>query len=79
MIIMYYMNEEGKHKVPVFLNDITARKKAEADLYSQNEYLGLLNDMASAILLSSTYDARRVPHTCPEKYKHGRIDLPHRR
>ena len=48
--------ERGKHKVPVLLNDSTARKKAETDLCSQNEYLGLLNDMISAILHSSTYN-----------------------
>ena len=55
--ITYYIDAEGKHKALVHMTDITARKKAEADLRSQNEYLALLNEMTRTILLSDDYDA----------------------
>ncbi|HEY5728732.1 MAG TPA: GAF domain-containing protein [Anaerolineales bacterium] len=57
LTIRYYIDDEGNHKALAHMTDITGRKKAEDDLRSQNEYLALINEMTSAILLSSDYDA----------------------
>ena len=56
LTLTYYSTATGKHKALVHLTDITARKKADENLRSQNEYLALLNEMTRTILLSSDYD-----------------------
>lgn len=57
MTITYYQDADGRHKALVHMTDITARKQAEVELRSQNEYLALLNEMTHTILLSEDYDA----------------------
>ncbi len=57
LTVTYYLDSAGHHKALVQITDITARKQAENDLRSQNEYLALLNEMNRAILVSDDYDA----------------------
>jgi signal transduction histidine kinase len=52
----YYSDSTGCDKALVQIADITARKKAEDDLRGQNEFLALLNEMTSAVLLYSNYE-----------------------
>jgi signal transduction histidine kinase len=57
LTVTYYLDSAGHHKALVQMTDITARKKAENGLHSQNEYLALLNEMNRAILVSDDYDS----------------------
>jgi hypothetical protein len=55
--VTYYTDPAGNQIALVNETDITAQKKAEDYLRSQNEYLGLLNEMTRVILLSTDYDS----------------------
>jgi hypothetical protein len=57
MTVTYYSDAVGKQIAIVNKTDITNRTIADEDLKSQNEYLGILNEMTRVILLSTDYDA----------------------
>jgi GAF domain-containing protein len=57
MTVTYYSDTTGKQMALVNETDITNRKIADEYLKSQNEYLGILNEMTRVILLSTDYDA----------------------